>query len=100
MTGDPPPPVSDIYPGHHGMQLPKTSYYDMDVCIRSTYVATLGDAVASFLQRPDPVAQSQRVLGKEEMLYKLSDQLYHNLEGEELYSQLLCVQGSWLPQRR
>ncbi|KAF3033635.1 hypothetical protein E8E12_004407 [Didymella heteroderae] len=67
---------------------------------RSAYIVTLGDGVASFLQHPDPVTRSHCMLGKEEMLYKLGYMPYHELEGEELDTFNLRVDGVWLPQRR
>ncbi|KAH7091653.1 hypothetical protein FB567DRAFT_279067 [Paraphoma chrysanthemicola] len=38
---------------------------------RSTYLVTFGDAVASFLKRPDPYTETQCMLGKEEFCVKL-----------------------------
>lgn len=67
---------------------------------RSTYIVTLGDAVVSFLQRPDPITRLQCVLGKEEILHKLGYMPYHEMEGEELETHMLRVEGLWLPQRR
>jgi hypothetical protein len=68
---------------------------------RSTYIVTLGDAAASFLERPDPVTQHQCMLGKDEMLLRLGYSSYMppgSWEEQETLS--LRSQGMWLPQRR
>jgi hypothetical protein len=68
---------------------------------RSTYIVTLGDAAASFLERPDPVTQQQCMLGKDEMLLRLGHIPYMprgSWEEEKTLS--LRSQGMWLPQRR
>ena len=67
---------------------------------RSTYIVTLGDGVVSFLQRFDPITRSNCMLGRDEMLYKIGYMPYHQLEGEDLDTHMLRVEGMWLPQRR
>jgi hypothetical protein len=67
---------------------------------RSTYIVTMGDSIASFLQRPDLITRHNCALGKEETLYKLGYMPYHEPEGEALDTLALRVDGMWLPDRR
>ena len=68
---------------------------------RSAYIVTLGDAAASFLERPDPTTQQQCMLGKEEMLFRLGHVPYLAPGSfREMESFSLRSQGTWLPQRR
>lgn len=64
----------------------------------SEYIVTLGDAVASFLEYPDPTTNSMCMLGKEEMLWKIGYRPYHEPEGEDSDTLNLRLGGVWLPQ--
>ena len=67
---------------------------------RSSYIVTLGDGIESFLRRPDLITRTHCMLGKDEILFKLGYMPYHQLEGEELDTHMLRVDGVWLPQKR
>lgn len=64
---------------------------------KSSYIVTLGDAVASFLEHPDTTTEGESTLGKEEITFKLGYMPYHLPEGEQLDKPLLRVRGIWLP---
>jgi hypothetical protein len=68
---------------------------------RSTFLVTLGDAAASFLERPDPHTLGVGILGREELLITLGHPPSHPIsnldENADLDSR---VQGVWLPQSR
>lgn len=68
---------------------------------KSAYIVTLGDAAASFLERPDPTTRHQCTLGKEEMLFT-RDRMPCVAPGnsEELDTLSLPSQGMWRPGRR
>lgn len=67
---------------------------------RSMYLVTVGDATASFLQRPDPTTTNICVLGKDEVLHKLISSSYHARTAENRGSFMFRVRGMWLPQQR
>jgi hypothetical protein len=65
---------------------------------RSTYLVTLGDAAASFLERADPHTLGVGILGREELLITLGHPPSHPVSnlGEKADLEL-CLQGVWLP---
>jgi hypothetical protein len=64
------------------------------------YIVTLGDAAASFLERPESMTRYQCMLGKEEMLYNLGYFPYHTRIDEQLMHEDFSrrISGKWLPQ--
>lgn len=68
---------------------------------RSAYLVTFGDAVASFLKRPDPHTETQCMLGKEEFFVKLGQLPLHPVSTDEEAVDLdKRSNGVWLPRPR
>lgn len=68
---------------------------------RSTYLVTLGDAAASFLEHPDLHTTSKCLLGREELLVSLGHPRSHPVSTLEEQAVLdLRVKGVWLPRPR
>jgi hypothetical protein len=66
---------------------------------KSEYLVTIGDAVASFLERPDTCTIGQCMLGKEGHLFKRGQRtdLHPQADDWERFQQ--CLIGTWLPNR-
>ncbi|KAH7081153.1 hypothetical protein BKA63DRAFT_202647 [Paraphoma chrysanthemicola] len=68
---------------------------------QSTYLVTFGDAVASFLKRPDPYTETQCMLGKEEFCVKLGLLPLHPISTiQEAVDLDHRSNGVWLPRPR
>jgi hypothetical protein len=68
---------------------------------RSAYLVTFGDAVASFLKRPDPYTDRMCMLGKEELFTKMGLPPLHPVLTEEEANDLRQrLMGTWLPRPR
>jgi hypothetical protein len=66
---------------------------------QSAYLVTLGDAAASFLERPDPTTIDKCVLGKEEMAVNMGHPYIHPLSTDEEVQDLYDrTSGIWSPQ--
>lgn len=67
---------------------------------KNDYLVTLGDAVSSFLERPDPITRRQCMLDKENMLMKIGQFPYHVKGEEEIVRRRFDERspGKWLPQ--
>jgi hypothetical protein len=66
---------------------------------QSTYLVTFGDAVASFLKRPDQYTDRMCMLGKEEFFAKMGLLPLHPISDEEEANDLRQrSMGTWLPQ--
>jgi hypothetical protein len=66
---------------------------------QSAYLVTLGDAAASFLERPDPATIGKCVLGKEEMAVNMGYPHIHPLSTDDEVQDLHDrASGVWSPQ--
>lgn len=68
---------------------------------RSNYIVTIGDAVASFLERPDPSTRLECMLSKEDIQFKTGNMPYLFPEGENLGKMSSHIEkGTWEPKRK
>jgi hypothetical protein len=66
---------------------------------RSEYLVTLGDAVASFLQQPDPYTAGQCMLDKDAHLYKVGQQRELDPQTSAWVTMQDRLSGTWQPKR-
>ncbi|KAI2488562.1 hypothetical protein Ptr902_02695 [Pyrenophora tritici-repentis] len=66
---------------------------------KSEYLVTLGDAAASFLERPDSSTVGKCMLGKEEHLFQLGYRIAKNLDSQNQGRFQQRLLGAWLPDR-